>query len=119
MLKQWLVGTAMAAALALGAPAAIVAQNQQPQTTATTTDAKQDMKNAGKKTKAAGKDAGDAAKAAGKSAAKATKHTAKRVKHDVKHAVGKTTATCKDGTVRTGRTKTTACTGHGGVADRQ
>jgi len=107
MLKRWLVGTALAAALGIGAPTISFAQD-----TAQTTP-KQDIKKAGKKTKDAGKDAGDAAKDAGKATGKQTKKTAKKVKHAV--TPNMTTATCKDGTVQKGRTKTTACNGHGGV----
>ncbi len=111
MLKRWLVGMTMAAALAFAAPVGTFAQDTQ------TTTPKQDIKKAGQETKEAGKAAGDATKDAGKATGKATKKTAKRVSHDTKHAVGKTTATCKDGTTQTGRTKTTACSGHGGIAD--
>jgi hypothetical protein len=108
MLKRWIVGTACAAALTLAAPIGSLAQDTQPPTTA-----KQDAKKAGKETKKAGQDAGDAAKHAGKATAKATKKVAKKTKNAV--TPNMTTATCKDGTVQKGHTKTTACNGHGGV----
>jgi hypothetical protein len=107
MLKRWLVGSALAAALAMSAPVGTFAQDAQ-------TTPKQDIKKAGKKTKDAGKDAGEAAKDAGKATGKQTKKTAKKVKNAV--TPNMTTATCKDGTVQKGHTKTTACDGHGGVA---
>ncbi|HZR23402.1 MAG TPA: hypothetical protein VFA59_07445 [Vicinamibacterales bacterium] len=109
MLKRLCVGTAIAAFLSFGAPSLTFAQDQ--------TTPKQDVKKAGKETKKAGQDAGDAAKDAGKATAKATKKTAKSVKHKV--TPNMTSATCKDGTVQRGHTKTTACNGHGGVASGQ
>jgi hypothetical protein len=115
MLKQFCVGTAIATFLAFGVPTVSFAQDQtQPQTQ---TSAKEHAKKAGKKTKQAGKDAGSAAKDAGKATAKASKQTAKTVKRKV--TPNMTTATCKDGTVQRGHTKTTACNGHGGVAGNQ
>ena len=105
MLKRWIVGAAVAAALAT-TPVVSFAQDAQ-------TTPKQDVKKAGKETKKAGENAGDAAKDAGKATGKATKKTAKKVKHAVTPDM--TTATCKDGTVQKGHTKTTACNGHGGV----
>ena len=107
MLKSFIIGTALVAAMGMAAPVGAFAQD--PQTTP-----KQDVKKAGKETKKAGENAGSAAKDAGKATAKATKKTAKKVKHAV--TPNMTTATCKDGTVQKGHTKTTACNGHGGVA---
>jgi hypothetical protein len=116
-LKQLFISSAVAAVLAFGIPTAtMVAQ----QTTAT-----EDAKKAGKETKKAGKEAGeatkDAAKATGKGVKKAAKKTAKGAKkagEAVKDGVtlDTTSAVCKDGTTQTGKTKTTACNGHGGVA---
>jgi len=117
MLKQLLMSSAIAGVLAFGVPTAtMIAQ----QTTAT-----EDAKKAGKETKKAGKEAGeatkDAAKATGKGVKKGAKATAKgteKAGEKVKDAVtlDTTTAVCKDGTTQTGKTKTTACNGHGGVA---
>jgi len=117
MLKQLLMSSAIAGVLAFGVPTAtMIAQ----QTTAT-----EDAKKAGKETKQAGKEAGeatkDAAKATGKGVKKGAKATAKgteKAGEKVKDAVtlDTTSAVCKDGTTQTGKTKTTACNGHGGVA---
>ena len=117
MLKQLLMSSAIAGVLAFGVPTAtMIAQ----QTTAT-----EDAKKAGKETKKAGKEAGeatkDAAKATGKGVKKGAKATAKgteKAGEKVKDAVtlDTTTALCKDGTTQAGKTKTTACNGHGGVA---
>lgn len=98
-------------------------------TTATTmaqqTTATEDAKKAGKETKKAGKAAGeatkDAAKATGKGVKKGAKATAEGVEkagEKTKDAVtlDTTSALCKDGTTQTGKTKTTACDNHGGVA---
>ena len=64
-------------------------------------------------TKDAAQDTADAAKSAAKTVAKGTKKAAKATKKAV--TPDTTSATCKDGTVQTGKTKTTACNGHGGV----
>jgi len=119
MLKHLLMGSVIAGVMAFGIPTATAFAQQ--------TTAEQDAKKAGKETKAAGKDAGqatkDAAKATGKTAKKAAKKTAKATKtaaSKTKDAVtpDTTSAACKDGTTQTGKTKTTACNGHGGVAGR-
>ena len=65
---------------------------------AQTTTAKQDATKSGQATKTAPKATGAAAKGAGKATAAAT-----------------LTATCKDGTTYTGKTKKGACSKHGGV----
>src|SRR4029079_5087890 len=92
------------------------------------TAATEDAKKAGKETKKAGKAAGqatkDAAKATGKGVKKGAKATAKgteKAAEKVKDAVtlDTTSALCKDGTTQTGKTKVTACDGHGGVAGKQ
>jgi hypothetical protein len=99
-------------------------------TQTTTTD---EAKKAGQETKEAAKSAGEAGEHAGKAVAKGAKKTgqvaedaAKETATGTKKAakkVGKavtpdtTSATCKDGTVETGKTKTTACIDHGGVKD--
>jgi F0F1-type ATP synthase membrane subunit b/b' len=97
--------------------------------------AKQDAKQAGKDAGSAGKQAGEAGKNAGKAAGHAGKATgeaakkgakktgqvtsdaAKETAEGTKKAVipDTTSAACNDGTVQTGKTKTTACADHGGV----
>jgi len=49
------------------------------------------------------------------------KDVAPKAAEKVKDAVtlDTTSALCKDGTTQTGKTKTTACDGHGGVAGKQ
>ena len=66
-----------------------------------------------KKAGEAAADAGKAAEHAGKAVAKGSKKAAKATKKAV--TPDTTTAACKDGTVQQGKTKTTACSGHGGV----
>jgi hypothetical protein len=115
------MSSAIAGLLACGTPAAtLFAQQEQPPTTAT-----QDAKKAGTESKKAGKEAGEATKDAGKATAKAVKSGAKKTAHGTKKAASKTkdavtldttSAVCKDGTTQTGKTKATACDGHGGVA---
>jgi hypothetical protein len=127
MIRQLLVGAAVACALTFGLSVLTSAQQA--------TDAKQDAKKAGKEAKNAGKETGEAAKDAGKAAGKATRSAVKKtgqVTRDAAKDVGtgtkkaaktvkrklaphRTHATCKDGTVQTGRTKATACAHHGGV----
>jgi hypothetical protein len=104
MLRKVLTGTAIACVLTFGLPSGTAAQG---------TDAKDDAKKAGREAKEAGKHAGEAAKDAAKATGKATKKAAKTVKKKV--TPSDTTATCKDGTVQKGKTKTTACADHGGV----
>jgi hypothetical protein len=124
MLKTVLMSSAIAGLLAFGTPAATAFAQQPPAATPQTT-AGEDAKKAGKETKKAGKDAGEATKDAGKATGKAVKHGAKKTAHASKKAARKTkgavtldttSALCKDGTTQTGKTKATACNGHGGVA---
>jgi hypothetical protein len=113
------MSSAIAGVLAFGfATATTMAQ----QTTAT-----EDAKKAGKETKKAGQEAGeatkDAAKATGKGVKKGAKATVKGVEkagEKTKDAVtlDTTSALCKDGTTQTGKTKTTACDDHGGLAKK-
>jgi predicted outer membrane protein len=119
MLKKLLMSSMIAGVMAFGIPTATAFAQQ---TTAT-----EDARKAGKETKKAGKEAGeagkDAAKATGKSIKKGAKATAKGTKkagNKVKDAVtlDTTSAVCKDGTTQTGKTKATACNGHGGVAEK-
>ena len=120
MLKKLLMSSAVVGVLTFGIPAVtMVAQ----QTTAT-----EDAKKAGKETKKAGKEAGDATKDAAKATGKGVKHAAKKTAKGAKKAgeavkdgvtLDTTSALCKDGTTQSGKTKTTACNGHGGVAGKQ
>ena len=118
-MKQLLMSSAIVGVLAFGFT---TVTTRAQQTTAT-----EDAKKAGKETKKAGKAAGeatkDAAKATGKGVKKGAKATAKGVEkagEKTKDAVtlDTTSALCKDGTTQTGKTKTTACHDHGGVAGR-
>ena len=119
MLNRLLMSSAIAGLLVMGIPAvAVLAQ----QTTAT-----EDAKKAGKETKKAGQAVGEATKDAAKATGKGVKHVAKKtakgtekVAEKTKDAVtlDTTSALCKDGTTQTGKTKTTACHDHGGVAGR-
>ena len=128
MFRTLLIGTAVTSVLVLGMSAGTFAQ----ETTAT-----QDTKKAGTEAKDAAQDTGDAAKDAAKATGKATKSAAKKTGQVTKDAAKETatgttkaaqtakkkltpnttSATCKDGTVQTGKTKTTACFDHGGVQD--
>ena len=119
MLNRLLMSSAIAALLVMGIPAVTVLAQQ---TTAT-----EDAKKAGKETKKAGQAAGEATKDAAKATGKGVKHVAKKtakgtekVAEKTKDAVtlDTTSALCKDGTTQTGKTKTTACHDHGGVAGR-
>jgi len=120
MFKKFLMSSTIAAVLAVGIPTVTTLAQQ--------TTASEDAKKAGKETKKAGKAASeatkDAAKATGKGVKKGAKVTAKgteKAAEKVKDAVtlDTTSAVCKDGTTQTGKTKMTACDGHGGVADKQ
>jgi len=126
MFRNLLTGTAIACAVMLGTPALTYAQDS---------TAKEDAKKAGQEAKGAGKQAGEAAKDAGKATAKGTKHVAKKTAQVTEDAAKETatgtkkaaksvkrtvtpdttTATCNDGTIQHGKTKTTACANHGGV----
>ena len=118
LLKQ----SAMAGVLAFGIATVTFAQ--------TTTD---ETKKAGEETKEAAKAAGEAGKHVGKAAAAGAKKTGqvaedaaketatgtKKAAKSTKKALtpDTTSATCNDGTVHSGKTKTTACVDHGGVKD--
>jgi hypothetical protein len=104
MFRNFLTGAVIACAVVFGSSTGAFAQ---------TTDAHQDADKAGKEAKAAAKEAGAATKDAAKATAKGTKKVAKKVKRAVTPHT--TSATCKDGTVQKGKTKTTACVNHGGV----
>ena len=121
MFRKLLIGTAIATVMAFGVTTGTSAQES----------AGQHMKKAGKHAKKAGKATGDAAKETGKATGEAAKKTgqvagdaaketgtgAKKVAKKVgrKMTPDTTSARCNDGTVQTGKTKTTACMNHGGV----
>jgi len=124
MFKKWVGAFSISSVLALGMLSPALAQS-----------ASDDAKKAGSEAKEAGKDAGDAVQDAAKATGKATKKVVKKTGQVTEDAaketatgtkkVAKTTkrkltpnttsAPCKDGTVQTGKTKTTACVDHGGV----
>ena len=124
MFQKLLIGTAIAGVMAFGIPTGTSAQESKE-------TAGQHMKKAGKQVKKAGKATGEAAKETGKATGEAAKKTGQVTSDAAKETgtgtkklakkVGKkltpdtTSATCKDGTVQTGKTKTTACIDHGGV----
>ena len=128
MFRTLLISSAVASVLILGMSAGAFAQQ---------TTAKEDAKKAGAEATDAAKDTGEAAKDAGKATGKATKAAAKKTGQVTKDAAKETatgttkaattvkkkltpdttSARCKDGTVQTGKTKTTACFDHGGVRD--
>jgi colicin import membrane protein len=119
MLKTLLMSSVIAGLLASGIPTATAFAQQ--------TTAGQDAKKAGKETKKAGKAAGEATKDAAKATGKTVKKGAKATVKGTEKAGGKakdavtldtTSARCKDGTTQTGKTKTTACHEHGGIAGR-
>ena len=70
----------------------------------------------GKATAHVAKKTGQVTKDAAKETAEGTEKAAKKVGE--KLTPDTTSALCKDGTTQTGKTKTTACANHGGVADR-
>jgi hypothetical protein len=131
MYRRILMSGILMCALAGGSTARGFAQQQ-------TTDPAQDAKKAKKEAKEAGKDTGDAAKDAGKATGKTTESAAKKTGQVTTDAAKETAtgtkqaattvkkkltpdtteATCKDGTVQTGKTKTTACADHGGVVSK-
>jgi uncharacterized protein HemX len=105
MSRHLLAGAAVVGMLAFGIPTVTWAAQQ--------STAQQDAAKAKKEAEKAAKEAGSATKDAAKATAKGTKHAAKVVKKKV--TPNTTSAPCNDGTTQTGKTKTTACVGHGGV----
>src|SRR4051812_46374455 len=103
MSRKFLTHSVLAFALSCGLSGAAFAQS----------GAGDEAKKAGHAGKEAAEDTGDAAKHAGKAVAKGATKTGKTVRKAV--TPDTTTATCKDGTVQQGKTKTTACDDHGGV----
>ena len=119
MFKKLLMSSVVAGVMAFGIPTVNALAQQ---TTAT-----EDAKKAGQETKKAGQEAGEATKDAAKATGKGVKKAAKKTVKVTKKAADKTkdavtldttSALCKDGTTQTGKTKTTACDGHGGVSGR-
>jgi hypothetical protein len=117
MFRQLLIGTAIATVMAFGITTGTSAQETQD-------TAGQHMKKAGKATREAAKETGKATEKVAKKTGQVTEDAAKETATGTKKAakkVGKavtpdtTSATCNDGTVQTGKTKTTACANHGGV----
>ena len=117
MFRNLLTGTAIVCALGFGIPTGTFAQD---------TTAHQDADKAGQEAKKAGKEAGAATKDAAKATAKGTKKVAKKTATGTENVAKKTkaavtpdetSATCKDGKVHTGKTKTAACASHGGVKE--
>jgi hypothetical protein len=118
MFRTFLARTAIACSLALGIATGTFAQTDD------STKAKQEAKDAGRDAADAAKHAGKATKHAAKKTAQVTEDAAKETAEGTKKAAKKvknavtpntTSATCQDGTVHTGKTKTTACVDHGGV----
>jgi hypothetical protein len=117
MFRKIVIAAGVACALTAGIPAETFAQQ---------TTARQDANKAGREAKQAGKEAGRATKDAAKATAKGTKHVAKKTAAGAKKVAKKTeaavtpnttSATCKDGTVQVGKTKTAACSNHGGIKE--
>jgi pyruvoyl-dependent arginine decarboxylase (PvlArgDC) len=100
MARKFLTGTMLICALTFGSGAAFGQS------------ASDDAKKAGKAAEQVGKDTAEATEHASKAAAKTAKKTGKVIKKAV--TPGTDTALCKDGTVQKGKTKSTACEGHGG-----
>jgi orotate phosphoribosyltransferase-like protein len=119
MVKQFLMSSVIAGVMAFGIPTATAFAQQ--------TTAEQDAKKAKEESKKAGQQAGEASKDAAKATGKGVKKGAKKTAKTTKKAATKTkdavtldttSAVCKDGTTQTGKTKTTACNNHGGVAGK-
>jgi hypothetical protein len=131
MFQRILIGGILIGALAGGSTVRGFAQ-QPP------TDASQDAKKAKEEAKKGAKDTGDATKDAAKATGKATESGAKKTGQVTSDAAKETAtgtkkaattvkkkvtpdtteATCKDGSVQTGKTKTTACADHGGFVSK-
>jgi hypothetical protein len=118
MFRTFLASTAIACSLALGIATGTFAQTDdstkaKQEAKDAGHDAAEAAKHAGKATKHAAKKTGQVTEDAAKETAQGTKKAAKKVKNAV--TPDTTSATCQDGTVQTGKTKTTACVDHGGV----
>ena len=114
MFRTLLTTSAIACALTLGFPSGSAAQNP-------VSSVGKAAKDAGKATvqgtKGAVKTAGDVTQDAAKKTVETTKNAGKAAEGAV--TPGKTSATCKDGTVQTGKTKKQACAHHGGVKTKK
>jgi hypothetical protein len=118
MFRKFLTSTAIACSLALGFATGTFAQTDdstkaKQEAKAAGRDAADAAKHAGKATKHAAKKTGQVTEDAAKETATGTKKAAKKVKRAL--TPDTTSATCADGTVQSGKTKTTACVDHGGV----
>jgi hypothetical protein len=115
MIRTLVTTSALACVLAFGMPrstAAPTAGDQNP-VSAIGNAAKDAGKAIAKGTKGVVKKAGDVTEDAAKKTVKGTKNVGKRVEGAVNpHLVS---AACRDGKVRTARTKAAACYGHGGI----
>jgi hypothetical protein len=118
MFRKFLTSTAIACSLVLGIATGTFAQTDDSTTAkqeakAAGRDATDAAKHVGKATKHVAKKTGQVTEDAAKETATGTKKAAKKVKSAL--TPDTTSATCEDGTVQTGKTKTTACVDLGGV----
>jgi hypothetical protein len=115
MMRTIVTTSALAWALALGMPSSATAlsTNDQNPVSAVGHAAKDAGKAIAKGTKGVVKAAGEVTEDAAQKTAKETKNVGKRVKAGVNPNL--VSAKCRDGKVRTGRTKAQACYGHGGI----
>jgi len=131
MFRNMLGSVAIGSILVFGIATSTHAQSEEKK------KAEESAKEAGEHAAEAGKEAGKAAAHAGKATGEATKKAAKKTSqvatdaaketaHGTEKAAKKTkkavtpdttSALCNDGTVHTGKTKTTACIDNGGVKD--
>jgi hypothetical protein len=131
MFRNMVASVAIGSILVFGMATNTRAQSEEAQ------KAEDAAKQAGKAAAEAGKDAGKAATHAGKATGEATKKAAKKTSQVTTDAAKETaegtekaakktkkavtpdttSAVCNDGTVHTGKTKTTACVDNGGVKD--
>ena len=115
MIRTVITTSALALALAFGVPcstAALNAGDQNP-VSAIGKAAKDAGKATVKGTKGVVKKAGDVTEDAAKRTATETKNTGKRIEGAAR--TDRVSASCRDGSVRTGKTKAQACYGHGGI----
>ena len=110
MYRTLLTSSTIACFLALGIPTGSAAQNPVSAVGKATKDT---GKAVVKGTKGVAKKTGEATQEATKKAATETKNAGKTAQGAV--TPGLTSASCKDGTVQTGKTKKAACIRHGGL----
>src|SRR5262245_24355923 len=115
MMRTIVTTSALAWALALGMPSSTAALNPNDQNpvSAIGKAAKDVGKATVKGTKGVVKAAGEVTEDAAQKTAKETKNLGKRVEGAANPNL--VSAKCRDGRVRTGRTKAEACYGHGGI----